>query len=130
MPSREYIERSDIWKLDPNGNLLLLFIIENKLGVENVRAIAQALKNANVGAILWAGTGDMSVSYGRDAAAVERGVQAIIAAGKEFGLPVGVNGTADFKQRYAQGARVFFNSGPASFASGPIPAEDRKAVGR
>ena len=130
MSGQDYGERSDIWGLDPQGNLLLLFIIENRQGVDNIRAIAKALKDNNVKAILWAGTGDMSVSYGRDAAAVERGVQAIIAAGKEFGLPVGINGTEDFKQRWAQGVQVYFNSGPLSLANGPVPADVRKSVGR
>lgn len=130
MSGQEYGDRSDVWGLDPSANLLLLFIIENKMGVDNVRAIAKVLKDNNVKAILWAGTGDMSVSYGRDAAAVERGVQAVLAAGKEFGLPVGINNTEDFKLRYEQGFRVWFNSGPAYFANGPIPADVRKSVGR
>jgi 4-hydroxy-2-oxoheptanedioate aldolase len=122
MSSREYELRADVWGL---------LIIENKLGVENVRDIARALKAANVKCVLWAGGGDLSLSYGHDAALTEAGLRRIIDAGKEFGLPVGINGTRDFKERYAQGVRVFFDIGPAFAGGGPsLTAEERKAVGR
>ena len=111
--------------------MLLLLIIENKLGVENVRDIARTLKTAHVKVILWAGGGDMSLSYGHDEKLTQAGLDAVIAAGKEFGLPVGINGTRDFKRRYEQGVRVFFDIGPAYAATGPsITPEERKAVGR
>jgi 4-hydroxy-2-oxoheptanedioate aldolase len=117
----EYMERAGIWRLDPKGEVTPWFIIENRTGVANVREIARALKAQNVGAILWAGTGDMSASYQNDQKAVEAGVDAILAAGKEFGLPVAMNGSANAKQRFAQGARVFIG--------GATPAA-RKEVGR
>ena len=51
--------------------------------------------------------------------------------GNPFGLPVGINGTRDFKERYAQGVRLFFDIGPAFAGGGPsLTAEERKAVGR
>jgi 4-hydroxy-2-oxoheptanedioate aldolase len=131
MGSREYELRSDVWGLRPEGDMLILLIIENKLGVENVRDIARALTAANVKCVLWAGGGDLSLSYGHDAALTEAGLRRIIDAGKEFGLPVGINGTRDFKDRYAQGVRVFFDIGPAFAGGGPsLTAEERKAVGR
>ena len=94
MSGREYELRSDVWGLRPEGDMLVLLIIENKLGVENVRDIARTLKAANVKCVLWAGGGDLSLSYGHDAALTEAGLRKIIEAGKEFGLPVGINGTA------------------------------------
>ena len=73
----------------------------------------------------------MSLSYGHDEKLTQAGLDAVIAAGKEFGLPVGINGTRDFKRRYDQGVRVFFDIGPAYTATGPsITPEERKAVGR
>jgi 4-hydroxy-2-oxoheptanedioate aldolase len=96
-------------------------IIENKLGVENVREIARQLKAKNVGAVLWAGSGDLSASYANDQQAVSKAVDAILAAGKEFGLPVAINGSTNVKQRIAQGARVFM---------GGATAETRKQAGR
>jgi 4-hydroxy-2-oxoheptanedioate aldolase len=107
LSASEYVQQSDIWRLDPNGNLIPWFIIENKLGVENVREIARQLKLKNVGAVLWAGTGDLSASYVGDQAAVAKAVDTVLAAAKEFGLPVAMNGTADLKHRIEQGARIF-----------------------
>src|SRR5262249_101960 len=62
----EYLERAGIWRLDAKGELTPWFIIENKLGVQNVREIARQLKEKHVGAILWAGTGDLGASYVND----------------------------------------------------------------
>jgi len=110
----EYMERSDIWRLDPAGNLIPWFIIENKLGVTNVRDIARQLKVRNIGAVLWAGTGDLSASYTGDQQAVAKAVDAILAAGKEFGVPVAMNGSANVKARIAQGARIFMGGATAA----------------
>src|SRR4029453_17731265 len=131
MSSREYEKRADVWGLQPGADMLVLLIIENKLGVENVRDIARTLKAAGIKCVLWAGGGDMSLSYGHDEALTREGLNKVIAAGQEFGLPVGINGTTDFKQRYAQGVRLFFDIGPAYAAPRPsITAEERKAGGR
>jgi len=131
MSGREYERRSDVWGLSPEADMLLLFIIENRLGVQNVRDIARTLRDAHVKAILWAGGGDMSLSYGHDEARTQAGLDAVIAAGREFGLPVGINGTRDFRRRYDQGVRVFFDIGPAYAASGPsLTPDERTAVGR
>jgi 4-hydroxy-2-oxoheptanedioate aldolase len=121
LSGQDYTARADIWRLDPNGNLVPWFIIENKLGVDNVRDIARQLKTRNIGAVLWAGTGDLSASYPGDQAAVAKAVDVILAAGKEFGLPVAMNGTANLKQRVAQGARIFI---------GGATPELRKQAGR
>jgi 4-hydroxy-2-oxoheptanedioate aldolase len=131
MSSRDYERRSDVWGLSPDADMLIILIIENKLGVDNVREIARTLRDAHVKVILWAGGGDMSLSYGHDVALTQAGLDKVIAAGKEFGLPVGINGTTDFQKRYDQGVRVFFDIGPAYAATGPsITPEQRKAVGR
>lgn len=129
--AREYERRADVWGLQPDAQMLLIFIIENREGVENVRDIARALAEANIKAVLWAGSGDMSASYGRDGDLLAAGLDRVIAAGQEFGLPVGINGTSDFMERYRQGVRLFFDLGPVRAASGPtITPEERRAVGR
>jgi 4-hydroxy-2-oxoheptanedioate aldolase len=131
MTSREYERRSDVWGLSPGADMLVILIIENKLGVDNVRDIARAMRDARAKVILWAGSGDMSLSYGHDEQLTQAGLDKVIAAGKEFSLPVAINGTADFQRRYDQGVRVFFDIGPAYAAAGPrITPEQRKAVGR
>ena len=123
----EYRQRADIWRLDPAGSLIPIFIIENRTGVENVRAIARALSESNIGAILWAGSGDMSVSYAGDQAAVAAGLDTVIDAAREFGLPAGINGTANLAERYEQGVRMFVSIG---VGSRPPSDEERAAVGR
>ena len=110
----EYLVRAGIWRLDPKGELTPWFLIENRAGVANVREIARQLKAQNVGAILWAGTGDLSASYLNDRQAVAAAVDTILAAGKEFGIPVAMNGSANVKQRMSQGARVFIGGATAA----------------
>ena len=110
----DYMEQSDIWRLDPKGNLVPWFIIENRLGVANVREIARELSAKNIGAVLWAGSGDLGASYNNDQAAVAQAIDAILAAGKEFGLPVAMNGTANVTQRMEQGARIFMGGASAT----------------
>jgi len=123
----EYRQRADIWRLDPAGSLIPIFIIENRTGVENVRAIARALGERNIGAILWAGSGDMSVSYAGDQAAVAAGLDTVIDTAREFGLPAGINGIANLAERYEQGVRMFVSIG---VGSRPPSEEERAAVGR
>ncbi|MDP6581579.1 MAG: aldolase/citrate lyase family protein [Vicinamibacterales bacterium] len=127
LSSFEYRARADIWRLDPAGSLLPIFIIENQIGVQNVRDIARALSERNIGAILWAGSGDLSASYIGDRAAVATAIDTVIAAGREFGLPVAINGHADLENRVEQGVRMFVSIGFGSEA----PSEElRRAVGR
>jgi hypothetical protein len=64
--------------------------------------------------VLWAGTGDLAASYNNDQAAVAKAVDAILAAGKEFGLPVALNGSANLTQRMEQGARIFMGGASAA----------------
>ena len=92
-----------------------------------MREIAQALSVRKIGAILWAGSGDLSASYVGDQEAVARAIDSVIAAGREFGLPVAINGHADLVERVEQGVRMFVSIGFGSEA----PSEDlRRAVGR
>jgi 4-hydroxy-2-oxoheptanedioate aldolase len=131
----DYAERSDVWGLDPQGELVLIFIIESKIGVDNVREIARALSEAKVRCILWAGGGDMSLSYGEPVwggpqPATAAGIDTILAAGREFGIPVGMNGPQQAEADYARGARAFFSIGPAALGGSPITAEVRAALGR
>jgi 4-hydroxy-2-oxoheptanedioate aldolase len=131
----DYLEAVDVWGLDPAGELVLVFIIESKLGVENIRQIAKALSDAHVKAILWAGGGDLSLSYGEsfmldNSPNTLAGIEAILEAGKEFGLPVGMNHTLQAEDDYAKGARAFFSIGPSALGGAPTSPEVRAALGR
>ncbi|MFJ5265635.1 aldolase/citrate lyase family protein [Streptomyces sp. NPDC088387] len=130
-----YVERSDIWGLDPNGELVLIFIIESRKGIQNVHSIAKALHDAGVKAILWAGGGDLALSngeppYGGAMPKTIDGIHAVLAAGSEFGLPVGLNDYTDIEVNYTKGARAFFAIGPHMLAASPLTAGQRSALGR
>ncbi|TAJ49106.1 MAG: aldolase [Herbiconiux sp.] len=129
LDAMEYVAKSDVWGLDPDGELLLIFIIESYRGVDNVRDIARQLSDAGVKAILWAGGGDLSLSYA-DPSRTQDGLDAILSAGKEFGLPVGVNQYSDLESDFAKGARAFFTLGPSALGGAPLTPEQRRAVGR
>ena len=107
----DYIERADVWRLDPpNGNLLPWILIESPLGVANVREIARQLSERNIGAVLFAGSetgGDMLNTHGGSLEAVARAIDTVLAAGKEFGLPVAMTSTTNMMERIEQGARLF-----------------------
>lgn len=135
MQINEYLDATDVWGLDPAGELVLVFIIESKLGVENIREIARVLRAANVKAILWAGGGDLSLSYGEsfmldNSPETIAGLEAILAAGKEFGLPVGMNHTLQAQADYEKGARAFFSIGPSALGGAPTTPEVRASLGR
>ena len=70
---------------------------------------------------------DLNASYAGDREAVAAAVDVVLATGKEFGLPVGVNGTNDLVRRVEQGARMFVSIG---FRSQPPSDEMRWSVGR
>ena len=58
---QEYCDAADVWPLDPDGELLLMGIVENVRGIANLPDILRQVKG--IGAI-WAGPGDLSVSMG------------------------------------------------------------------
>lgn len=62
--SREYVERSDVWPLNPDGELLIIGIIESQRGVDNLERILDATNG--IGAI-WVGSGDMATDMGLEA---------------------------------------------------------------
>lgn len=57
----EYTDRADLWPQNPDGELLLIGIIESTAGVDNIEAILDA--TAGFGAI-WPGPGDLSADMG------------------------------------------------------------------
>ena len=61
LSAAEYYDAADLWPLDPDGNMLLMGIVEEPTGVGNLPDILRQVKG--IGAI-WAGPGDMSVALG------------------------------------------------------------------
>lgn len=130
LTAEAYYEAADVWPLDPDGELLLMGIVENVQGVRKLRDILRQVKG--IGAI-WAGPGDLSVSMGfRGNSAhpdVEGALLQILATCNEFEVPcaVGVSPNADVTARLEQGFRIIMV--PPVRAMGPL-AQGRQAAGR
>ena len=129
LTAQEYYDAADIWPLDPDGNMLLMAIVEEPEGVRNLRDILRQVKG--IGAI-WAGPGDMSVAMGLGGNAAHPDVQEnllrVLAACQEFGVPCAVGATADeVAMRLEQGFRIII-VGPEKTAAGL--AEGRRLAGR
>ena len=125
----EYYDAADLWPLDPGGNMLLMGIVEDVEGVQNIRDILRQARG--IGAI-WAGSGDMSVSMGlRGQAshpAVQENVLRVLAACKEFGVPCATIATADeVAMRLEQGFRIIM---APPVRSTPGLAEGRRLAAR
>ena len=125
----DYYDAADLWPLDPDGNMLLMGIIEEPHGVENVRNILREVKG--IGAI-WAGPGDMSVAMGHKGNAGHPDVQAnllkILEACKEFDVPCATGATAaEVPMRLEQGFRIIITS-PEKTTAGLD--EGRRIAGR
>ena len=127
---QEYYDAADLWPLDPNGNMLLMGIIEEPLGVENLRDILNEVKG--IGAIC-AGPGDMSVSMGLRGNAGHADVQSnllrILETCKEFNVPcaTGANSPDEVALRIDQGFQIIITS-PQTVTPGLI--EGRRLAGR
>lgn len=112
---KAYKEKSDVWPLNPRGELLNWTIVESKAGVDNIRAIAAV---PGIG-VLFPGAGTMRGVYsgpadstGRrvpDPVAWEAALQKVLDACNEFKIPCGfpANDRATMEMRYKQGFRVF-----------------------
>ena len=112
LTAEEYYDAADIWPLDPDGNMLLMGIVEEPEGVNNLRDILSQVKG--IGAI-WAGPGDMSVAMGYKGNAnhpeVQENLLRVLAACKDAGVPCAVGATAgDVAQRLEQGFRIIITS--------------------
>ncbi len=97
-----YVQKADVWPLDPQGELLAVLQIETVEGVENIEEIASV---PGVGAI-FIGPADLSLSYGVPGnhpdvvAAIDRVLAACQANDVPCGLTTGAGNVAD---RLAQG---------------------------
>ena len=112
LTAQEYYDAADLWPLDPDGNMLLMGIVEEPEGVKNIRDILRDVKG--IGAI-WAGPGDMSVAMGHRGNAghpdVQENLLRILAACREAGVPCATGATAsEVPMRLEQGFRIIITS--------------------
>ena len=110
-----------LWPGNPDGDLVNILIIEDRVGVERADEI---VGTAGV-SIVFPGPGDLRRAYEGDAEAVEGAIRTVLAACMRHGVPCGITANAgDIEERIAQGFRVFIVSDPAAVTVG------RGAAGR
>jgi 4-hydroxy-2-oxoheptanedioate aldolase len=114
----EYYDAADLWPLDPQGNMLLIGIVEEPEGVRNLADILRQVKG--IGAI-WAGPGDMSVSMGHRGNSshpeVQENLLKILADCKNAGVPCATGATAsEVPMRLEQGFQIIITSPERSVA--------------
>ena len=110
-----------LWPGNPDGDLVNILIIEDRVGVER----ADEIVGTEGVSIVFPGPGDLRRAYEGDMEAVEGAIQAVLAACKRHGVPCGITaGVDDVAERVAQGFRVFIVSDPAAVTVG------RGAAGR
>jgi 2-keto-3-deoxy-L-rhamnonate aldolase RhmA len=92
-----------------------ILIIEDRIGVENASEI---VSTTGIG-IVFPGPGDLRRAYDGDGAAVERAIQAVLAACKENGVVCGITaGPGDIEKRLQEGFRVIIVTRPEALAIG------------
>ena len=106
----EYERRADLWPLNPNGDLLSIFLIETPEGVKNIDEIASV---PGVGVINAAAAGDLSNAMGIAGQAntspeVEAHRQTILKACISHNIVCGIlaNGRADIDRRLKEGWKM------------------------
>ena len=129
LSAAEYYDAADLWPLDPDGNLLLMGIVEEPTGVRNLPDILREVKG--IGAV-WAGPGDMSVALGHKGNAGHPEVQEmllrILETCKNAGVPCAVGCTAEeVPMRLEQGFSILITA-PTRTAGGL--EEGRRIAGR
>jgi 4-hydroxy-2-oxoheptanedioate aldolase len=128
---QEYIERADLWPVNPEGNAFLLALCETAEGVRNLPDI---LREAPGISAVWAGIGDLSFSLGHpgDAAHpdVEEAMQAILRACMDADVPCCVSTSADtVERRIEEGFRLILTP-PQSVQRSDALAKGRDLTGR
>ena len=129
LSATEYYDAADIWPIDPDGNLLLMGIVEEPTGANNLPDILREVKG--IGAI-WAGPGDMSVAMGHRGNAGHPEVQEmllrILGICQNAGVPCAVGCTAaEVPMRLEQGFSILITA-PTRTAGGL--EEGRRISGR
>jgi 4-hydroxy-2-oxoheptanedioate aldolase len=86
----EYYERADVWPLNPKGEILVILMMEDTRGIENLDAILRSVPG--IGAIL-IGEGDLSQELGvprhYEHPLVVEWMQRVVTTCKAHGVPVG-----------------------------------------
>lgn len=86
----EYYKKADVWPLNPEGEILVILMIESVAGVDNVDDILKSVPG--IGAVL-IGEGDLSQALGHprhyDHPVVHKAMQHVVETCKKYKVPVG-----------------------------------------
>ena len=113
LPPLDYYDVADLWPLDPDGELLLLPIIESPEGVKRLPDILQQVKG--IGGI-FAGPGDLSIAMGtrgnQQDPELQEAVLSIVRTCQRFGVAcMGMAATPEeLDRKLEQGFRIFLLS--------------------
>lgn len=104
LSSADYLEKADVWPLNPDGELLIVGIIESCKGVDNLERILDATRGI---AAIWPGPGDLAADMGLigqiSHPEVEEKVQMVREICQRRGVPcVGVAATVEAAERRAR----------------------------
>jgi len=109
----EYYEKSDLWPLDPSGEMILMALVETVKGVTNIGDILDQVKG--IGAV-FAGPGDLSIDMGLggDASGHPKVQEALLKVLDEcnkrgIACATGVSSEVDLDKRSEQGFRIFID---------------------
>ncbi|MBX3705372.1 MAG: hypothetical protein KF911_01975 [Pseudomonadales bacterium] len=131
----DYLERADVWPLDPRGELLAVIQIESRRGVENIEEIAAV---PGIGAI-FVGPGDLSLSYGNlgslDDPEIAAAMRKVLGVCKARNIPCGIIAGQESVEDYLAEGYSFVTVGlwdDAGFSDQPATALGigRRAAGR
>ncbi len=111
----DYVQRADVWPLDPQGEILPILQCESVEAVDNLPAILKAVPKPGV---ILISEGDLSASLGysgQPAPEVEATVQRAVETCREFGVPYGSPQTnaGNVEQRIADGFQFLMPPGAA-----------------
>lgn len=90
LTQQEYYRKADVWPLNPQGEILVILMIEDTQGIAN---LGEMLKNVPGIGLVLIGEGDLSQELGfprqYDHPSVVEAMAQIVATCKEHGIPVG-----------------------------------------
>jgi 4-hydroxy-2-oxoheptanedioate aldolase len=120
LTNQEYYQKADVWPLNPNGEIFVILMIEDTVGIQNLGDI---LKNVpGIGAIL-IGEGDLSQELGVPRQylhpSVVEHMDQVVATCKQYNVPVGHPhvDTENVERVLNQGYRFLMAASTRSYAA-------------
>jgi 4-hydroxy-2-oxoheptanedioate aldolase len=127
---RDYMQRADVWPLDPRGDLLAIIQIESREGLDNIEEIVTV---PGVG-VIFIGPSDLTASLGFPSGdVVEAAIQRVLSACLAQGVPCAITtGAGSVERRLNEGFRFVTVGFDGGLSGGVTEAlrRGREAAGR